>query len=182
MQYAHPYYPQRVKDEWPHGPAHAGRTGRQPTTPEAWTRTSQRQARENSPLKNPFDLMVCDTFHWDSPRSPWRQRRADWLFFSPGSHTRFPNSIKDWLRMRVRRPESPTAFVAISVSMQEPFMTCALVHCTATVSLKSVTRRNYALQINGVSTGIKSFITYRQQGHDDLQSAGKKKMRSNARS
>jgi hypothetical protein len=61
-------------------------------------------------------------------------------------------------------------------------MTCALVHCTATVSLRSVTRRNYALRINGVSTGIKSFITYRQQGHNDLQSAGKKKIRSNARS
>jgi hypothetical protein len=56
MQYAHPYYPRRVKDKLLHGPAHAGRTGRQPTTPEAWTRTIQRQARENSPVKNPFEF------------------------------------------------------------------------------------------------------------------------------
>jgi hypothetical protein len=66
--------------------------------------------------------------------------------------------------------------------MQEPFMTCALVYCTATVSLKSGTRRKYALRINGVSAGIEFFITYRQQGGDDLQSAGKKKIQANARS
>jgi hypothetical protein len=67
--------------------------------------------------------------------------------------------------------------VTILVSMQEPFMSCALVHCTDTVSLISGLRK-YALRIYNVSTGIGSFITHRQQGHDGLQPAEKGKMQS----
>lgn len=175
MQYARPCYPQRVKDELLHSPAHAGRTGRQSTTPEAWTRTNSVRGSGVFTRVNPF--------HGSVTHSTWTDRalpgggRLTGQFSSLWSKFSIPERQKDWLQSRGRRSETSEPFrdyfgfyAGTIRNMRFGPLYCHGffdVQDTAEVCTPSP-RRIY---------GIGSFITYRQQGDDDLQPAGKRKCR-----